>query len=722
MTRRVATAIVARCGGATVVSEPIHGYGRACLAGIAAGDAANNSADVLVFLDADGSDFPEQMDRLVDPIIAGQADLVIGSRTLGERAAGAMTLPQRFGNMLAPALIRLLWKQRFTDLGPFRAIRTASLRQLGMSDQTFGWTVQMQIRAARFGLRCAEASVDYAKRKAGRSKISGTVRGVVCAGTKILACVAREYFAPSMYKSDPRESLAIFAKYPEPGQVKTRLIPAIGPEGAAALHADMLRHTIALASQFTRDRGVRAELWHSGGTTEEFAALGIDDLPCHAQPKGDLGARMHHAFRELLRNASATVIIGTDCPDLAPGILHAAFDALSTHDLVLGPATDGGYYLIGLRRPVPSLFNDMKWSTDQVLAATLSRASTLGLSVHMLPVLDDVDEPKDLPIWHAVCDTNSLSMKDEKAPELSIIIPTLNEAERIGATIESVRQSAGTPGSVEIIIADGGSSDGTRRIAAAHGARVTLASGPHGGRGPQLNCGAGLARSERLLFLHADTLLPPDYLEQVKQVLADDRVVLGAFRFQLDQSGGGLLLRLVEVAVHLRCALFRLPFGDQAMFMRTCDFRRLGGFAPIPLMEDVDLVHRARSHFRGGKVRVLKQAAITSARRWIATGVFRTTLVNQACLLGYALCVPPRTLAVWRTRWTTEDRSRAATQREPDGSLAPNASRALSIAGSYVEERKYTKPSAFHTKMSAGVPAADPEVVEADVSPDGVSR
>jgi glycosyltransferase involved in cell wall biosynthesis len=182
-TRRVAFA-----SGASVVLEPVRGYGRACLAGI----RAALDVDVLVFLDADGSDHPEQMVRVVDPIVTDGMDLVIGSRNLGELEAGAMSAPQRLGNYLAPLLIRLLWGQRFTDLGPFRAIRTTSLQELHMDAPTYGWTVQMQIRASRLGLRCVEVPVDYSRRRGGRSKISGTVRGVVGAGAGILACVFRE--------------------------------------------------------------------------------------------------------------------------------------------------------------------------------------------------------------------------------------------------------------------------------------------------------------------------------------------------------------------------------------------------------------------------------------------------------------------------------------------------------------------------------------------------
>ena len=186
-----ATAAVAREAGATVVHEPRRGYGRACLAAL----AEAGECDVVVFLDADYSDHPEELDRVVESILDGRADLVIGSRALGRREPGSLTPQQRFGNALACWLIRSIWGQRFTDLGPFRAIRHDALSALRMRDPDYGWTVEMQIKAVRRGLRCREVPVSY-RRRIGRSKVSGTVRGVVGAGTKILGTIARYALAP----------------------------------------------------------------------------------------------------------------------------------------------------------------------------------------------------------------------------------------------------------------------------------------------------------------------------------------------------------------------------------------------------------------------------------------------------------------------------------------------------------------------------------------------
>lgn len=183
------TAAVARAGGATVLSEARRGYGWACLAGIEY--LKTKTPDIVVFLDADYSDHPEELPAVVRPIVAEGYDLVIGSRTKGEADRGALLLQSRFGNALATLLIRLLYGFTYSDLGPFRAIRFPALLGLGMADRTYGWTVEMQIKAVRQRLRIAEVPVRYRKRAGGESKVSGTFKGTLLAGYKILWTVFR---------------------------------------------------------------------------------------------------------------------------------------------------------------------------------------------------------------------------------------------------------------------------------------------------------------------------------------------------------------------------------------------------------------------------------------------------------------------------------------------------------------------------------------------------
>ena len=188
------TAQVASDSGATVIDEARKGYGQACLAGI---DYIKNSSylpDIMVFLDADYSDYPQEMKDLISPITEGGYDLVIGSRTIGERQKGAL-LPQALvGNYIATRLIKLLYRVDFTDLGPFRAIRYEKLLSLDMRDKTFGWTVEMQVKAAKKGFRCTEVPVSYRKR-IGTSKVTGTIKGSVMAGVKIIWMIFRQLFS-----------------------------------------------------------------------------------------------------------------------------------------------------------------------------------------------------------------------------------------------------------------------------------------------------------------------------------------------------------------------------------------------------------------------------------------------------------------------------------------------------------------------------------------------
>lgn len=184
------TAAEAARAGATVLHEPIQGYGRACLRGIAYAQHLEPIPDIIVFLDADYSDYPTEMPLVLQPILADAADMVIGSRALGNRQRGSMTPQQVVGNWIATTLMRWLYGVRYTDLGPFRAIRFDKLLAINMQDKTYGWTVEMQLKAAKMGMRTTEVPVNYRKR-IGYSKVSGTLKGTILAGYKILATIFR---------------------------------------------------------------------------------------------------------------------------------------------------------------------------------------------------------------------------------------------------------------------------------------------------------------------------------------------------------------------------------------------------------------------------------------------------------------------------------------------------------------------------------------------------
>ncbi len=199
---------------------------------------------------------------------------------------------------------------------------------------------------------------------------------------------------------EPIECLVVFTRYPIPGKTKTRLIPALGAAGAANLHRQMTEHTLAQVRQLRAD-GVAIEIHYAGAKSDRELAdwLGAD-LVYRSQGDGDLGERMALSIETALQAGhDRVIIIGTDCPGLTADILQLAFQQLRDRDLVLGPAIDGGYYLIGLRRFIPELFIGINWGTSTVRQQTIEMATKLGLLMGDLPLLADIDRPEDLPIW-----------------------------------------------------------------------------------------------------------------------------------------------------------------------------------------------------------------------------------------------------------------------------------------------------------------------------------
>jgi rSAM/selenodomain-associated transferase 1 len=210
--------------------------------------------------------------------------------------------------------------------------------------------------------------------------------------------------------SESGETLILFTRYPRAGAVKTRLIPALGAEGATLLHRRLVAHALDQAQRLARIRSTTLEIHHTGGARTKVAAWLGRDLVYRSQGEGDLGARMDRAFATAFRTGTeAAIIMGSDCPDLTAEVLIRAFDMLVQNDLVLGPAGDGGYYLIGLSRRVPELFADIPWGSDAVLDFTLRHALQLGLAHAMLATLDDVDRPEDLERARAFLPTRPLS-------------------------------------------------------------------------------------------------------------------------------------------------------------------------------------------------------------------------------------------------------------------------------------------------------------------------
>lgn len=430
-----------------------------------------------------------------------------------------------------------------------------------------------------------------------------------------------------------QETLQLFTRCPEPGKVKKRLIPLLGEHGAANLQRDMTIHALEIAHRLATTEKIALEVHYAGGDKQRMQSLFGKDFVYIHQVGADLGERMRFSLCKALEDgAQAVVLIGTDCPGITGAILRQAFAALKGHDCVVGPALDGGYYLIGLRQDQPEIFSSIPWGTDKVLEHTLGAIGRQGLKAALLETLTDVDRTEDLHIWEEM-------KRAWLAPMISIVIPAFNEEAIIGDTIK--KALAGK--NVEVILADGGSDDSTRKLSARMGAQVVMAKK---GRALQMNEGARFASGDILLFLHSDTMLPDGYDKDIRRALADPCIAAGAFGLSFDKDT--FAMRLMALGADLRSWLFMLPYGDQALFVRSSDFHEAGGFPKIPIMEDVAFVQTMKER---GRISILPSRITTSSRRYQAMGPFRTWVVNQLAMAGFFMGMPSEELAcLYRSR------------------------------------------------------------------------
>ena len=432
------------------------------------------------------------------------------------------------------------------------------------------------------------------------------------------------------------ERLIVFTRFPEPGKTKTRLIPALGAKGAARLQRQMTEHILAAAAKRINRPGLTIEVYHEGGSSDLMQSWLGPQFAYRPQGSGNIGRRMRKAFENAFQGEiAAAVIIGSDIPQISANIIQQAFEELQQNDLVLGPARDGGYYLIGMNHTIPTetcnrLFDDIDWGTGQVLSQTLQTARQSGLRFNLLEPLNDVDSPVDLHVWQ---DVKKSADRPSSLQKISIIIPALNEA----ATIVRTLSHLDGVDNLEVIVADGGSMDATAELARTQGAKV-IQSKP--GKAIQMNSGAAAAAGDILVFLHADTLLPEGFGHQIVATLNQRGVAAGAFRLSIDSPAAGI--RFIETMANLRSRFLQLPYGDQALFMKKSLFDKIGGFPQIQIMEDFVLVRRLR---RKGKIIILPSAVVTSPRRWLHLGILKTWLINQLIVIAYYLGASPQQLA-----------------------------------------------------------------------------
>jgi hypothetical protein len=433
--------------------------------------------------------------------------------------------------------------------------------------------------------------------------------------------------------------LILFTRFPQPETTKTRLIPLLGPQGAADLQREMTEHVAGQVRAFLATHPVTITIQFDGGTAgqmKKWLGNGFDYRP---QDPGHIGCRMRTAFKEAFTTgAKAAVLVGSDIPGISPLILQKAFTALSDDNMVIGPARDGGYYLIGLGAETFSrighdLFDRCDWGGDTVFAETVASAGRNGVDSMRLEELADIDRPEDLPVWYH---TQVQKKKRDVKKGISIIIPVLNEEK----TLKKTLLNAGRGKHREIIVVDGGSSDATTALATSMGAKVINSAPP---RSRQMNKGAAAASGDILLFLHGDTCLPQRYHEYVHGGVETPGFAAGAFSLRIDSPARAM--GLIGKLANLRSRFLSLPYGDQGLFLTAENFWTAGGFTDIPIMEDFELVRRLKK--MGGNIVTLPASVVTSSRRWAKVGVLKTTLINQMVLAAYFSGIPLPAIAEW---------------------------------------------------------------------------
>ena len=399
-----------------------------------------------------------------------------------------------------------------------------------------------------------------------------------------------------MVEDNAEEVIIIFSRFPRAGQSKTRLIPALGAEGAANLQKLMTEFILREASRYTNNIVIS----YCGGKLREFQGWLGTEYRYSEQIGGDIGERMSNAFINAFKSgAKKVVLFGCDTPDNRVNNISACFAALNIFDSVFGPATDGGYYMIGLNTYIAEFFHGIEWGGEGVLAETLEKAD----SYKLVKILSDVDFEEDIPA------------------KICVVIPTLNEEGNIVRCISSVQ----TAFDVECIVVDGGSTDNTLKLAEEEGVKLFKHKSS---RAEQMNYGVQQSSAEIILFLHADSELLPGWDICVRSINSKYTRFLGCFGLQVRERIPWIWV--IEKLVWVRSKLLKKPYGDQALFIRRDEFLSLGKYQDVPIMEDLLLVKEFR---KSGPVVQVGLNVLISARRWVKLGVFKTTVYNQIILL-----------------------------------------------------------------------------------------
>lgn len=422
--------------------------------------------------------------------------------------------------------------------------------------------------------------------------------------------------------SSPAPKIALFARYPVAGMAKTRLIPALGEQGAADLHRTLVERTIATM----RESGLPFALHITGAPASDFAEWLGDDVELVEQGDGDLGDR-------LSRVSAPAILLGADIPDLEAHHLIAAAKALEEFPVAIGPVNDGGYYCLGFREPVPFLLEDMDWGTDGVAAETMARLKARDIPFCVLDKLRDCDRPEDLENWP--------DLAGKSPATTTVLVPMLNEEKALPQVIAHL--AALDPQPHEILAVDGGSEDGSALLAKEAGWRVITA--PRG-RGSQINAGVKAARGTQVVVLHADTIPPSDFIAVIDETLADPKIALAGFTPIIrgpEKTRWGTTAHNwaktwyapLLARPHLFFKGVRLLFGDHAMFFRRGDFLAVGGCDPeAKVMEEADL---CIAMVAKGRVKLIRRTVQTSDRRVAEWGPLKANWIYMKVGIMWAL-------------------------------------------------------------------------------------
>ncbi len=400
-----------------------------------------------------------------------------------------------------------------------------------------------------------------------------------------------------------------FAKYPQPGHVKTRLAASLGSEEACRIYNAMAQKTHHELLKLQEQGEASVIVYADGADRQKISGWLRGAHNTWLQPDGDLGVRLEYAFCKAFERGFQTVIaVGTDCPGLTAEKIRKAIGQLKRFDVVIIPATDGGYVLIGTNAFQPALFRQITWSSNRTLEQTLQHAKAKNMSVALLSPETDVDTVEDLKI-----------VEDTLNPQLSVIIPVLNDRHLLKETLHTFSRVHHL-GEIEVIVVDGGSTDGSGDVAAGLHAKV-LKSDP--GRAQQMILGVRHSRGRWFWFLHADCVPELETIRSLPGYLRTVDLRWGFFKQRI--SDPSPWFRLIEMGNELRGRIFSLPYGDQGILVHRDLYFQCGGFAQVPFLEDVIL---SRSLSGICRPTVINKTLRITSRHWRQAGLFFTTIRN----------------------------------------------------------------------------------------------